>query len=216
MKKKSHDNEFTFNLEGLSSISFVVKEHKVTEGQPYDGVTCDGRTITVKAGRHNSSEVAVWFNERINIGGIAKTYSSHSPSSLNFAVTGTLVFNMKNGVTYTFDDFVLGQGHYSGNNNWWIGSKYMVGVTWTNVDQQYAVNLVSDTLSLEADIITDDPVGSVIDSAKLIVDILSNRQVGSGSIAARTSESTTAVELFLFQMDNSDTDINMTGFYKRP
>ncbi|KZN50817.1 hypothetical protein [Pseudoalteromonas luteoviolacea] len=211
-----HDNKFTFNLEGLSSVSFVVEDYEVTDGQPYEGVTCDGRTLTVKAGRHNSSEVADWFKERINIGGIAKTYSSHSPSSLNFAVTGTLSFNMKNGVTYTFENFVLGQGHFLSNNNWWIGSKYMIGVTWTNVDQEYAANLVSDTLSLEVDILTEDPVGAVIDSAKLIVDILNNRQVGSGSITARTSELTTAVELFLFQMDNSDTDINMTGFYKRP
>ncbi|AOT08402.1 hypothetical protein [Pseudoalteromonas luteoviolacea] len=213
---KVHDNNFTFNLEGLSSVSFEVKDYNITQGQPFDGVTCDGRTLTVKAGRHNSSEVADWFKARINIGGIAKTYSSHSPSSLNFAVTGTLTLNMKNGVTYTFDDFVLGQGHFASSNNWWIGSKYMVGVTWSNVDQQYAIDLVSDTLSLEADIITEDPVGAVLDSAKLIVDILNNRQVGSGSITARTSESTTAVELFLFQMDNSDTNINMTGLYKRP
>jgi len=47
------------------------------------------------------------------------------------------------------------------------------------------------------------PAGCLTDSTKFIVDELNKRKLGSGSIAARKSESTTAVGRFLFQMDNS-------------
>ncbi|PTO81985.1 flagellin [Vibrio splendidus] len=213
---KIHNNEFTFIIEGLSEISFIEKEHKITKGQPYEGISCKGNTLVVKAGRHNSGDVAKWFlNSAKERGVIAKTFNDEKPEALNFAVRGTLLLHMK-GVTYTFDDFVIGQGHFEFNNNWWIGSKEMFGVTWDNVNQQYAEQLVQDSLSVVSSIITEDPVGSVIDSAKLIVDVLNKRKVGSGSIAARTSESTTAVGLFLFQMDNSQTNVTMTGRYSHP
>lgn len=211
-----HDNEFTFNIKGLSEISFIEKDHKVTKGQPYKGVTCKGKTLIVKAGRHNSSDVAKWFLNNAKDGGvIAKTFNDEKPEALNFAVRGTLLLHI-NGITYTFDDFVLGQGHFEFNNNWWVGSKEMFGVTWGNVNQQYAEGLVQDTLSVVTDIISEDPVGSVVDSAKLIIDVLNKRKVGSGSIAARTSESAAAIELFLFQMDNSHTNASMTGHYAQP
>lgn len=213
-----HDNEFTFNIDGLSEVSFSVQDYSISDGQPYKGVTTSGKTVTVKAGRHNSSDVADWFLDKTQGGGvIAKTFNDQKPSKLNFAVCGTLSLKI-NGVTYTVDDFVLAQGHFESNNNWWIGSKTMFGVSWDNVNQQYTEDLVRDTLSVAKDIISvePDPVGAIFDSASLILDILGKRKVGSGSIAFRTSESTTAVELFLFQMDNSSTDASMTGSYWRP
>lgn len=92
----------------------------------------------------------------------------------------------------------------------------MFGVTWGNVNQHYAEDLVKDSLRVVKNIISENPVGSIVGSAKLIVDILGKRKVGSGSIAAQTSESDTEVELFLFQMDNSDTNASMTGRYQHP
>ncbi|EJN6828157.1 flagellin [Vibrio cidicii] len=211
-----HNNEFTFNIEGLSEISFAETDHKVTSGQPYEGVTCKGNTLIVKAGRHNSKDVAKWFLNNTRAGGcIAKTYNDERPEELNFAVRGKLSLYI-HGVTYTFDDFVIGQGHFLSNNNWWIGSKEMFGVTWGNVNQHYAEGLVKDSLRVVKNIISENPVGSIVGSAKLIVDILGKRKVGSGSIAAQTSESDTEVELFLFQMNNSDTDASMTGRYQHP
>lgn len=211
-----HNNEFVFNIEGLSEISFTEKDHKITQGQPYQGVSCKGTTLTVKAGRHNSSDVAKWFLNNTKDGGvIAKTFNDEQPEALNFAVRGTLVLHIK-GMAYTLDDFVVGQGHFETNNNWWIGSKQMFGVTWKEVNQQYIEGLVEDSLNVVSDIISEDPVGSIVNTVKLIFDILNKRKVGSGSIAARTSESASAVELFLFQMDNSDTNAAMVGHYKHP
>ncbi|MGR3039697.1 hypothetical protein ABMY36_06650 [Vibrio vulnificus] len=37
-----HNNEFTFNIEGLSEISFVETDHKITSGQPYEGLPVKG------------------------------------------------------------------------------------------------------------------------------------------------------------------------------
>ena len=217
MGTKIHDNEFVFNIEGLSDVSFTEKGHSISNGQPYEGVTCHGKTLVVKAGRHKTSDVAKWFMNNARGGGvIAKTFNDHQPSELNFAVCGTLTLHV-NGTKYTIDDFLIGQGSYLSHNNWWIGSKDMIGVTWGGtVDLNYTEGLAKDTLNIVKNIVSENPVGAITASGKLILDILKRNKVGSGSIAALTSDSSAAVELFLFQMDNSDTNSSMTGTYTKP
>ena len=88
---KIHDNEFIFNIEGLSDVSFTEKDHSISHGQPYEGVTCHGKTLVVKAGRHKTSDVSHWFMNNTHGGGvIAKTFNDHQPAELNFAVRGKL------------------------------------------------------------------------------------------------------------------------------
>ena len=213
---KIHDNEFIFNIEGLSDVSFTEKDHSISHGQPYDGVICHGKTLVVKAGRHKTSDVAKWFINSAGSGGmIAKTFNDRQPSELNFAVRGKLTLKV-NGIVHTIDDFLLGQGSYGNHNNWWIGSKDMIGVTWGSVDQHYAEGLAKDTLNIVKNVVTENPVGAITASGKLILDILKKNKVGSGSIAALVSDSSTAVELLLFQMDNSEVNSSLTGRYTKP
>lgn len=214
---KIHDNEFVFNIEGLSDVSFTEKDHCISHGQPYEGVTCHGKTLVVKAGRHKTSDVSHWFMNNAHGGGvIAKTFNDHQPAELNFAVRGKLTLTV-NGTKYTIDDFLIGQGSYASHNNWWIGSKDMIGVTWGGtVDLKYAEGLAKDTLNIVKNVVTENPVGAITASGQLILDILKHNKVGSGSIAALISGSNTTVELFLFQMDNSDTKSSMTGKYTAP
>ncbi|MGI3081162.1 flagellin [Vibrio alginolyticus] len=214
MGVKIHDNKFTFNINGLKNVYFTEKEKSISHGQPYEGVYSSGTDVIVKAGRHKTKEVSQWFMDKTNGGGvIAKTFHDHHPEELNFAVSGSLELIFENGESFVIDNFVLAQGSNLTHNNWWIGSKDMIGVTWGKVDENYTEKLVKDTLNLVKDIALEKPAGVIKDSAHLILGVLKSNKVGSGSIAARNINNSKSVDLFLFQMGNKDTDSTNTGRY---
>lgn len=130
-KETPRDNEFTFKMAGISKLAFDMKEHSITEGQPWKGITgygCNQErcTLTVKAGRKASKEVADWFKKNIG-GGSAMGCGSFDklPQQLNFAFKGTLSFSHQ-GVVYSGQDVVLAQGHNArSRNNWWVGGANM-------------------------------------------------------------------------------------------
>lgn len=95
--------------------------YSISSGQPWGGVTSstgafDGLQITAQAGRHDSSGPAQFFtdNASVMIGGAAY---GDTPSSLNFAFTGTLTVDCN---SY---DIVVGQGSNFDGNNWWFGAE---------------------------------------------------------------------------------------------
>lgn len=131
------ENEFTFNMVGLSKMSFIVTDHCITAGQAgtWGGITkivCGdkGCTLTVKAGRKGSSDVAVWFKAAIKPGSAIGCGTFDTlPEKLNFALTGTLSFDHKDR-HYVGEKIVLAQGHNArSRNNWWIGGPNMSQIT---------------------------------------------------------------------------------------
>ena len=125
-----HDNDVFFYVtsQNLVNGSFTVNEFSITSGQDPDGkihqglvVNCksDGK-FTFRVGRKGSSDVANWFSSRIPG---SRTTFNHDPDDLNFAMIGTLVLNFANGITCTFYNVAIAQGHSAASNNWWFGGK---------------------------------------------------------------------------------------------
>jgi hypothetical protein len=120
-----HDNYVYF--EDVYGFSLHVKDHCITDGQPYDGVTSGmsggNGYINVKAGRHGSDDVADWFKHRADVAVGDRVASDSWPDELNFAVYGDMVVKGSNGGCVKCTDIVIGQGHTGAYNNWWIGGK---------------------------------------------------------------------------------------------
>lgn len=122
VKGTSHDNDVVFQTPADTSYSFRETDHCITSEQPWNGITVkseEGKlTLTIKAGRSGSDEVAEYFKNATNSGFIVKTDSADSmPDKLNFAVKGVLINN--NGKEL---GVVIAQGHNArGRNNWWVG-----------------------------------------------------------------------------------------------
>ena len=98
--------------------------HSVTQGQPYEGVFTLGYYLDVRAGCHESSEVADDFNAGItgeNALGLY-TISDSLPEELNFEVFGTLSVTIDD-TARVCPEMRIAQGHYPGMNNWWIAGK---------------------------------------------------------------------------------------------
>ncbi len=124
-----HDNEVTFQVNGITGFSFTETSHSITSGQPYSGASgsVDGSKgkITVKAGRKGSSSVASWFAQQVGTGGTIACDSAGSlPDELNFAVQGTMTITQGDKVV-TCDNIIVGQGHFLTTNNWWVGGPNM-------------------------------------------------------------------------------------------
>jgi len=122
---KEHDNDVYLHTNGLTSCGFKVSAYKITSGQPYNGVEVSGSdgkcTITIKAGRKGSSEVANWFKQRVDSGNaIACDSSGPLPDELNFAVQGTLTLTQGE-TTTSCDNMIVAQGNFTTVNNWWLG-----------------------------------------------------------------------------------------------
>jgi|GEM_PF-2521695 len=121
---KVHDNDIVFEGQsGIGKMNFqFIGDYCVSDNEPFDGVkvsTGETLTITVKAGRHNSSRCASFFSSAVNGNQSHMMHSrggDNKPKELNFAVKGTLKINDKE------YDVVLGQGHHGNNNNWHIAS----------------------------------------------------------------------------------------------
>ncbi len=220
MSTEQHENNFTFAIDGLTGVDFQETYHEITGSQKstWGGVSCSKNTVTILAGRHKDSTIAHDFNKATAGGGaIALTYADTAPDALNFWVRGTLTLHIK-GIAYTAENFILAQGSAkSGDNNWWLGSAQMSGITHSNVDQEYATEVTKKALSFVIDIITDDPEGAIVDTAKLIVYAVKKHKVGSGEVPFTMSNSGSSVELLLFQMnENHETHGSLTGTYCAP
>lgn len=129
-----HDNEVFFAIAGIQNFTFTQTGYNITSGQPYSGasggVTNAGEMaqITVKAGRKGSSGVATWFQQQVGAGQTLVCDSKGTfPSSLNFAVEGTLVMQV-GGKTVTCDNIIVAQGNFGTTNNWWMGGPNMKGI----------------------------------------------------------------------------------------
>lgn len=136
-------NELYLDLSGFDQVSFNVDDFKVSKGQPYEKNEKDEKLkvdigqvgsmwkMTIKAGRHGTSEVADWFKDNVAGGAcIANASNDAVPEKLNFAVKGTLDLIINDDTTeskektYSIKDVVIAQGHNTvGDNNWWIGGK---------------------------------------------------------------------------------------------
>ncbi|MBV4458019.1 hypothetical protein KVG96_08680 [Pseudomonas sp. COR58] len=121
-----HDNEVLFSIPGLTSFEFRATAYKITNGQPYSGVTSsisrpnEGKVV-VKAGRSGSTEVADWFRQQVGGGGtLACLSTSTYPDKLNFAVKGDFTIGA-NSKTVICKNVLIAQGHKSSSNNWWMG-----------------------------------------------------------------------------------------------
>ena len=120
-----HDNYVYF--EYVHDFNFHLKDHCITDGQPYNGVT-SGMSggegyINVKAGRHGSSDVADWFKDKADVAVGDRVAFDSWPEELNFAVYGDILVKGANGKYVKCTDIVIGQGHVGAYNNWWIGGK---------------------------------------------------------------------------------------------
>ena len=121
----AHDNYVYF--EDVYGFSFHVKDHSISSGQPFDGVTSgmagSNGYMKVRAGRHKTSDVADWFKDRADVAVGDRVAVDSWPSELNFAVYGDLVVKGSNGNDVKCTDIVIGQGSTGSFNNWWIGGK---------------------------------------------------------------------------------------------
>jgi hypothetical protein len=77
---------------------------------------------------------------------------------------------------------------------------------------------VKATLGYAKDIITENPIGAITDTAQLIVAAVQKHKVGTGEVPFTMSTSNSAVELLLFQVSaNHDTaGLLLTGTYRAP
>ena len=114
-------NPSCFSRSPVQSVQFHETSHSITQGQPYEGVFTLGYYLDVRAGRHESEEVAHDFNAGItpdNALGLS-TLGTPLPSELNFAVFGNMSVTIDD-ATRVCLDMRIAQGHYAGKNNWWI------------------------------------------------------------------------------------------------
>jgi hypothetical protein len=210
MATEEHNNDFKFNMNQLSRVQFQETGHSISKGQPYHGVTCSGTTLTVKAGRHGTPDVASWFKTQTKQKAIALTFTDTEPGVLNFAVAGKLTLTI-GGVDFTCDDIVVGQGHTSsGHNNWWFGSPKMSGITWTDPTVAYLESLLRDAIKLAGQIVEESVAGIITEGAKIIKDCFTRHHVGSG-VVAFVSADRKLTKSILFQMDNSSTTMTLSA-----
>ncbi len=132
----AHDNYVFFDIAGMKAFSFTETSHSITSGQPYHGVSAgikkedghDQAYIMVNAGRKKSASVAGWFKTAAGNGQTVVCDSAGTyPNELNFAVQGTMKITNVSDQVIICENFIVAQGHFGVNNNWWISSPTMQG-----------------------------------------------------------------------------------------
>ena len=104
----------------VQSVQFNETSHAITQGQPYEGVSALGYYLDVRAGRHESEEVARDFNAGLTSdNAFCQDPGTTLPSELNFAVFGTLSVTIDD-ATRVCPEMRIAQGHVVGENPWWI------------------------------------------------------------------------------------------------
>lgn len=120
------DNQLTFEPTGAETVSVTCSEidHSISVGQPYKGLACVSNTLSVLAGRHDSSDVAKGFENGLDANHMFTTSekgSAGSPKALNFYVDVNMSFKVGS-TDLGSHTLRIGQGHIShGGNNWWVG-----------------------------------------------------------------------------------------------
>lgn len=119
-------NDFNLTCADIIAISYLEGSLVITEGQsssPPPTFSKKGSTWTmnIAADRSNSTPVAQSFTDKT--GGALHEYTNaggdKSPKQLNFYFGVVATFQVGNAsVPMTF---YVGQGHYTTNNNWWLG-----------------------------------------------------------------------------------------------
>ena len=108
----------------MQSVQFDETSHSISDGQPYEGVFTLGYYLDVRAGRHETAEVAQYFNAGITPDNALGLLTSKSdpplPSELNFAISGNLSVAMDINTTGVCTEMKIAQGHRPTVNNWWI------------------------------------------------------------------------------------------------
>lgn len=56
-----HDNYFEFESNCTVTVHFNMTSYIISEGQPWKGLTVNGNTIDIKAGRHGTEAPAAYF-----------------------------------------------------------------------------------------------------------------------------------------------------------
>lgn len=209
-----HDNEFMFNMDGLTEVRFSVRDHRLTDGQPYEGVfTINGYSrIVVKAGRKGSKAVAEWFNQQNGNASIARSLSDNFPSELNFAVKGVLTLTV-GGHQYVSPEMCIAQGHVMSNNNWWIGSPHMKAIKWNSRGTVDLEDEIKAGMVLIGGIATKnykEAAEGAVGTIKALVNTLTPNNVGTGLLIF-TCTTDQSRHLFALKMGNSDTTIQSLG-----
>lgn len=208
------DNEFMFNMDGLTEVSFSEREHKFTDGQPYEGVFSINAYsgLVVKAGRKGSKAVAEWFNQQNRNASIARSLSDFYPSELNFAVKGVLTLTVGEH-EYVSPEICIAQGHVMSNNNWWIGSPHMKAIKWNSRGTVDLEDEIKAAMVLIAGVATKnykEAAEGAVGTIKALVNLLTPNNVGTGLlIFTRTSDQ--SLHLFALKMGNSDTTVQSLG-----
>ncbi|NVB36868.1 hypothetical protein G6O69_03440 [Pseudenhygromyxa sp. WMMC2535] len=126
-----HNNDVYFAITGVTSFQFEQSSsdsYAITSGQPWGGVTSGTSKsgaqaqITIAAGRKGSEAVATWFKNQVGSGQtIACDSKGNFPNDLNFAVMGNMTIGIGDD-SYLCENVIIAQGHFTGANNWWMGS----------------------------------------------------------------------------------------------
>jgi hypothetical protein len=118
-----HDNYVYFNSDEPVSVAFSMDYYALTNGQPWGGVSTSGNSILVRAGRHDSPEVAALFENGTSFLNMLATEHvlDTEPEDLNFAIFGSISFTIGNR-SANCTDFRVAQGHELFTNNWWLAS----------------------------------------------------------------------------------------------
>ncbi len=119
-------NTFTLTCSDITAMSYLAGSFEITEDEkasppPTFSKKDSTWTIEIDADRKGSSAVADAFNMKTggSLHNFTNSSGDKSPKELNFFFGVVATFNVAGrSVDMTF---YLGQGHFTFNNNWWLG-----------------------------------------------------------------------------------------------
>jgi len=176
-----HDNAVKLKIQTagytLMGGSYKTSDQSITHGQDPAGKNRPGQTYDVSGsegrtdfivGRKGSSQVAVWFSDKI---GASHNTFGHDPGELNFAFLGELTLmiegpDLNPDYPVTFQGIALAQGHSGATNNWWFGGRHCAGFygAITNKVECYTPNYPSMKFTFvrgKIDMLNSTPVDEV-------------------------------------------------------
>lgn len=180
----TNDLDFYVQNDDLT-LGFIEEEHSIGKESDWgDNVTMSPDepskkfTLTIKANRHGSDEVADYFKDVI--GGTPHCTADYScdmlPDKLNFAIKGKLEINNYNGKNY-YGNVVIAQGHNaSSRNNWWIGGKEMIGTPILRPCAIALFHLSESTVKNQVDELVDDIVKKI---STLFENVISQQDIST-------------------------------------
>jgi hypothetical protein len=149
-------NDFELKSAAITAMSYLEGSFVITEGEagtPPPTFKHDGQTwkITIGADRKNSKSVADSFN--VKTGGAFHAFTNSSgdtqPKELNFYFGVNATFDIA-GQKVTMPIY-LGQGHFTFNNNWWMGANSLI-----NQNSNPIFNVISGGVILQSFSVSGD------------------------------------------------------------